>query len=152
MLDGHVEDPTGALKLSAFIDPTAAEKLFEGTPLAGKLQAVFADKKARPKGFALRNPVRVERYGIIERTSSPNVVGILPGADPTLAREVVMLSAHLDHIGIQAGGGADKIANGAMDNAAGIATMLEAARAFTEGGKRPRRSIMFVALTGEVPG
>lgn len=150
--DGHVEDPTAPLKLSAFIDPTAAEKLFEGTPLAGKLQAVFTDKKARPKGFALRKPVRVERYSVIERTSSPNVVGVLPGADPALGREFVMLSAHLDHIGIQPGGGADRIANGAMDNAAGIATMLEAARAFREGGKPPKRSIMFVALTGEEKG
>lgn len=149
--DGHVEDPTAPLKLSGMIDPTAAEKLFEGTPLAGKLKSVFADRKARPKGFALRNPVRVERYSVIERTSSPNVVGILEGSDPALAGEMVMVSAHLDHIGIQPGEGKDRIANGAMDNAAGIATMLEAARAF-EGGKRPRRSIAFVALTGEEKG
>ena len=149
--DGHAEDPTAPLKLNGMIDPTAAEKLFEGTQLAGKLQSMFADKKARPKGFVLRNPVRVERYSVIERTSSPNVVGILEGSDPSLAGEMVMVSAHLDHIGIQPGRGADRIANGAMDNAAGIATMLEAARAF-EGGARPKRSIAFVALTGEEKG
>lgn len=150
--DGRIEDPNGPLRLSAMIDPTAAEKLFEGTPLEGKLQALFADKKARPKGFALRNPVRVERFSVIERTSSPNVIGILEGSDPALAGELVMISAHLDHIGIMPGDGADRIANGALDNAAGIATMLEAARAFTEGGNRPKRSIAFVALTGEEKG
>ncbi len=148
--DGHPEDPTASLRLSGMIDPTAAEKLFEGTPLAGKLQSVLANEKVRPKGFALQNPIRVERYSVIERTSSPNLVGILEGSDPSLAGEMVMVSAHLDHIGIQPGGGADRIANGAMDNAAGIATMLEAARAF--GGARPKRSIAFVALTGEEKG
>lgn len=150
--DGRVEDPNAPLKLSAMVDPTAAEKLFEGTPLAGKLQALFADKKARPKGFALANPARVERYSIIERTGSPNVIGILEGSDPALTKEAVMLSAHLDHIGILPGGGGDRIANGVMDNAAGVATMLEAARAFTGGGKKPRRTIVFVALTGEEKG
>ena len=149
--DGHAEDPTASLRLSGMVDPAAAEKLFEGTRLAGKVQSLFSDKKARPKGFALPGSVRVERYSVIKRTSSPNVVGILEGSDPALAGEIVMLSAHLDHIGIQPGGGADRIANGAMDNAAGIATMLEAARAF-EGGKPPRRSIAFVALTGEEKG
>jgi Zn-dependent M28 family amino/carboxypeptidase len=64
---------------------------------------------------------------------------------------MVMVSAHLDHIGIMPSGGEDRIANGALDNAAGIATMLEAARAF-EGGKKPRRTIAFVALTGEEKG
>lgn len=150
--DGRVEDPNAPLKLSAMVDPAAAEKLFEGTPLAGKLQALFADKKARPKGFALPNPARVERYSVIERTSSPNVIGILEGSDPALAKEAVMLSAHLDHIGILPGSDGDRIANGVMDNAAGVATMLEAARAFAEDGKKPRRTIVFVALTGEEKG
>jgi Zn-dependent M28 family amino/carboxypeptidase len=63
-----------------------------------------------------------------------------------------MLSAHLDHLGIMQVDGNDKIANGAMDNAAGVATMLEAARAFVDSGRRPKRSVLFVALTGEEKG
>jgi Zn-dependent M28 family amino/carboxypeptidase len=63
-----------------------------------------------------------------------------------------MLTGHLDHLGILPGKNGDTIANGAMDNAAGIATMLEAARAFVESGVRPMRSILFVALTGEEKG
>lgn len=150
--DGHVEDPTAALRLSALIDQTAAEQLFKGSRLDGKLAALLDGRKARPKGFALPNPVRVERFGIIDRTRSANVLGLLEGSDPALKKEVVMLSAHLDHLGIMPGGSGDRIANGAMDNAAGIATMLEAARAFVDSGKRPKRSILFVALTGEEKG
>ena len=149
--DGRVEDATGPLRLSAFIDPEAAEQLFKGTPLEGRLAAIFADKEARPKGFALPGSVRVERFSKIDRVKSDNVIGVLEGSDPALRNEVVMLSAHLDHLGILPSGN-DRIANGAMDNASGVATMLEAARAFIETGKRPRRSIAFVALTGEEKG
>ena len=149
--DGRVEDVSGPLRLSATIDPFAAEQLFKGTPLDGKLTPLFADRKARPKGFVLPEPIRVERYGKIDRTRSANVIGVLEGSDPALKGEVVMLSAHLDHLGFLASG-EDRIANGAMDNATGIATMLEAARAFIETGKRPKRSIAFVALTGEEKG
>jgi Zn-dependent M28 family amino/carboxypeptidase len=89
----------------------------------------------------------------IKRTyKSPNVIGILPGSDPVLKNEFVVLSAHLDHVGTDPKQGSDKIFNGAMDNAAGVSTMLEAARAFVTSGKRPRRSIMFVALAGEEMG
>lgn len=149
--DGRVEDATGPLRLSAFIDPEAAAQLFKGTPLDGKLDALFADRKARPKGFRLPNPIRVERFSKIDRVRSANVIGVLEGSDPVLKNEVVMLSGHLDHLGILSSG-EDRIANGAMDNASGIATMLEAARAFIETGKRPKRSIAFVALTGEEKG
>jgi Zn-dependent M28 family amino/carboxypeptidase len=150
--DGRVEDPAAALRLSALIDQTAAEQLFKGSPLDGKIGGLLDDKKARPKGFALPNSVRVERFGTISKTRSANVLGLLEGSDPALKNEVVMLSAHLDHLGIMPGGSGDRIANGAMDNAAGVATMLEAARAFAQGGKRPKRSILFVALTGEEKG
>ncbi|WP_052508061.1 M20/M25/M40 family metallo-hydrolase [Sphingomonas hengshuiensis] len=78
----------------------------------------------------------------------PNVIGILPGSDPVLKDEYVVLSAHLDHIGMDNKPG-DKVFNGAMDNAAGVATMLEAARTFVASGTRPKRSILFVALTAE---
>lgn len=149
--DGRVDDPNGALRLSALIDPMAAEALFKGSPLDGKLAAMFADKTTRPKGFALATPVRVERFSKMDKVRSANVVGVLEGSDPMLKDEVVMLSAHLDHLGILPTGD-DRIANGAMDNATGVATMLEAARAFVETGKRPKRSIAFVALTGEEKG
>jgi hypothetical protein len=150
--DGHVEDISGPLRLSALIDPAAAEQLFKGSPLDGKVAAMLSDKKARPKGFVLKNPIHVERFSKIDRVRSANVLGLLEGSDPALKDEVVMLSAHLDHLGIIPGRQGDQIANGAMDNAAGVATMLEAARAFVDSGQRPKRSILFVALTGEEKG
>ena len=80
---------------------------------------------------------------------SPNVIGIVPGSDPELRDEYIVISAHLDHLGTNPKVPGDKIYNGAMDNASGVATMLEAARAFVTSGKPPRRSILFVALAGE---
>jgi len=150
--DGHIEDPTAPLRLSALIDQTAAEALFKGSAIDGKVGSVIEDRKSRPKGFALPAKVRIERYSLVDKVRSANVLGLLEGSDPKLKNEVVMLSAHLDHLGIMQVDGNDKIANGAMDNAAGVATMLEAARAFVASGKRPKRSILFVALTGEEKG
>jgi Zn-dependent M28 family amino/carboxypeptidase len=96
-------------------------------------------------------PIRLPD-GKVERTfRAPNVIGIVPGSDPVLKNEYIVVSAHLDHVGMGRLPG-DKIFNGAMDNASGVATMLEAARAFMTSGKPPRRSIMFVALAAEEQG
>jgi Zn-dependent M28 family amino/carboxypeptidase len=83
---------------------------------------------------------------------APNVIGVLPGSDPVLRNEYVVLSAHLDHVGTDPLRAGDKIYNGAMDNASGVATMLETARAFAGSRQRPKRSILFVALAGEESG
>jgi Zn-dependent M28 family amino/carboxypeptidase len=79
------------------------------------------------------------------------VVGLLPGADPRLKSELVVVMAHLDHIGVKLDTrpGEDKIYNGAIDNAAGVASLLEVARAFAHSERPPRRSMLFVAHTGE---
>lgn len=85
--------------------------------------------------------------------NSPNVVGILEGSDPKLKNEYVLLSAHTDHIGvsthIELG---DKINNGAMDNAAGVSTLLEMAHQITQTDQRPKRSILLVMVTAEEKG
>ena len=96
-------------------------------------------------------PIRLPNGKVEQTFRSANVIGILPGADPRLKDEYVILSAHLDHLGMARQPG-DKIYNGAMDNASGVATMLETARAFATSGTRPRRSILFVALGGEEEG
>jgi Zn-dependent M28 family amino/carboxypeptidase len=131
-----------------------AEALFAGagTPLAAVLAE--ADKQGgRPKGLALKPQISMERQSAQRRFTSPNVLGILPGSDPVLKNEYVLLMAHLDHEGIDPElAGEDKVYNGAMDNATGIATMLEVARAFAESGTRPKRSILFAAVTAEEDG
>lgn len=97
-------------------------------------------------------PVGLSNGRVVRTYRVPNVIGVIPGSDPVLKDEYVVISAHLDHIGKAEFGGGDVIYNGAMDNASGVATMLEAARAFTTDGKPPRRSIMFVALAAEEQG
>ncbi len=146
------EDP--GLKIGAYIKGAAADALFKGAPMsAAQLYAALAKPDAAPAGFALKPTVTLQRTNVVTLKKSNNVIGILPGSDPKLANEYVVISAHLDHEGTQIGEeGEDNIFNGAMDNAAGVASMLEAARAFSQTGKRPRRSILFVALTAEEDG
>jgi Zn-dependent M28 family amino/carboxypeptidase len=79
---------------------------------------------------------------------SENVVGVLPGSDAKLRAERVVLTAHLDHLGVASEGEGDRIFNGAMDNASGIAVMMQIARDLAK-KKAPRRTIVFAAVTGE---
>jgi len=84
---------------------------------------------------------------------SSNVAGIIPGSDPMLKDEVVVLTAHLDHVGVgRPDATGDTIYNGAEDNAVGIASLIEEAKKFKASGKPPRRSILFLAVTAEEKG
>jgi Zn-dependent M28 family amino/carboxypeptidase len=94
----------------------------------------------------------VLRNGVVRRTSA-NVIGRLPGSDPSLAREAVIYTAHHDHYGVKAqAGGEPVVYNGALDNASGVATMLAVAEAFATLAERPRRSILFASVTAEEQG
>jgi Zn-dependent M28 family amino/carboxypeptidase len=152
----HVEAP--GLRASASVDDTVATALFAGAPHTLDQVRAEADREGgRPKGFALSGTVRIATDTVSERLTSPNVVGVLPGAAATLAPQVVILSAHLDHIGISKPRpndppNKDRINNGALDNASGIATMLEVARAFATAPDRPRRTLVFLASTAEEKG
>ncbi|HET7816528.1 MAG TPA: M20/M25/M40 family metallo-hydrolase [Sphingomicrobium sp.] len=131
-----------------------ASRLFTGSRKS--LAAIRSDAAAgKPvMGFALRGSLAVRSASVWEDFTSPQVVGVLPGADPRLAAEAIALMGHLDHLGVKkdARPGEDAIYNGALDNASGIATMLEAARTFVNSGRPPRRTVLFVANTGEEKG
>jgi Zn-dependent M28 family amino/carboxypeptidase len=102
-------------------------------------------------GFELPWRVRMAGQTRQQQVDSVNVVGRLPGSDPQLAQEHVVLTAHLDHVGIGAPVDGDNIYNGAFDNALGSAILMEAARqAMT--APRPKRSQLFIALTAEEKG
>jgi hypothetical protein len=151
--DGRPYTPAPGLRFRATLDSAAAEALFEGaaTPLAAVLDE--AERSGgRPRGFDLKPKLSVSQQSIQRRFASPNVVAVLPGSDPKLAGEYVLLMAHLDHEGVKPQGEGDRIYNGAMDNAVGIATMLEVARAMAETPERPKRSILFAAVTAEEDG
>jgi len=94
--------------------------------------------------FAVKNTLRT--------IDSQNVVGKLEGSDPTLKNEYVVYSAHWDHLGVGAPVNGDKIYNGALDNASGVGTVLEIAKAFTQIQPQPKRSILFLMVTAEEQG
>jgi Zn-dependent M28 family amino/carboxypeptidase len=93
----------------------------------------------------------------VDHLDAPNVAAMLRGGDPGLRDEVVVITAHMDHVGVTGRGrcrpvGVDSICNGADDNASGTASVLELAEAFAAASPRPRRSILFVAVSGEERG
>jgi Zn-dependent M28 family amino/carboxypeptidase len=92
---------------------------------------------------------RSSRHGVAR---SCNVAGLLQGSDPALRHETVVFTAHLDHLGVGEAVDDDAIYNGAFDNASGTSVMIEVARAFRSLPRPPRRSILFLAVTGEEKG
>jgi hypothetical protein len=151
--DGRPYTPAPGLRFRATLDAPAAEALFAGakTPLQRILDQ--AERSGgRAKGFALKPRISVAQQSETRRFTSPNVLAVLPGSDPKLAGEYVLLMGHLDHEGVKAEGEGDRIYNGAMDNAVGIATMIEVARAMAASPDRPKRSILFAAVTAEEDG
>ena len=104
------------------------------------------------KGFDIPVSLHGKLGSTLRNLESHNVVGILRGSDPKLSAEYVVYSAHLDHLGFGVPIDGDAIYNGAMDNASGTAAILEIARAYSLAPKRPARSILFLACTGEERG
>ena len=131
----------------ASLSATGAAKLFVGAPASFAEVAAAATPPRFELPFGLGATINTE----LKPSQSANVVGVIEGSDPKLKDEVVVLSAHLDHIGVTPPVNGDSINNGALDNASGVATTLEVARAFKQ-GKPPRRTVMFLLNTGEEKG
>jgi Zn-dependent M28 family amino/carboxypeptidase len=132
----------------AFVSVAGASK-FLGTRADAILDAAES-KDGAIKGFDLHMSLKAELHSEIKNSESENIVGVLPGSDPKLKGEYVVLSGHLDHIGITPPVKGDAINNGALDNASGVATTLEVARLFR--GKAPKRSLLFLVDTAEEKG
>lgn len=145
-------DENQGMRFAAGINPAHAEKLFAGSghsfaevlKLAGegKPLPVF------PLPLSVKAKIKVER----SMGESQNVAGILPGTDPELKNQYVVLSAHLDHLGVGEPVNGDRIYNGAMDDASGVASLLEIAESLHKSKTALRRSLLFVAVTGEDKG
>jgi hypothetical protein len=135
-----------------YIGAAGAEKLFQGSRIKWA-DVLAAQRKAGkiPTG-PLLGTLKVASKTRIVTQSTRSVVGLIPGSDPSLKNEYVVLSAHLDHVGIGDPVNGDRIYNGAMDNAIGVSTMLEVARKFIASGEKPKRSMLFVALAAEEKG
>ncbi len=137
--DGTPDDPTHGLKAGALLEPKVAAALFDGASVTLAQILDEADKEGgRPKGFALKTTAEINVGTKVRRYSSPDVIGVIEGSDPKLKEEYVALMGHADHIGVKRTGTGDRINNGALDNAAATATLLEVARVR---GRLLRRSV-----------
>jgi len=152
--------PTGSAPIPfAFVTQAIAQRLLDPSgERIGDLEAAL--RSTGPRSFAVPGArVRVSTaLGATREQNARNVIGFLPGRDPDLAEEVVVLGAHYDHIGLglfgSTGGAAaaGQVHNGADDNASGSASLLELAEWFAQPENRPRRSLLFIAFTGEERG
>ena len=138
--------------LSAVFNPAEAEKLFAGTGHTFAELLALADAQKPLPRFVLNKSVRATVVGEQSTVESPNIVAKLEGSDPKLKNEYIVVSAHLDHLGVGAPIHGKMIYSGAMDDASGVATVLETAKAFGESKVRPKRSILFVVFTAEEKG
>ncbi|MEO8020064.1 MAG: M28 family peptidase [Pseudomonadota bacterium] len=142
------EDPYAGMRLWVMFNPAHFAKLLEGTGRnADELLALLKERKPLPH-FDLPARLSATVDAEIFDLSSDNVLGILPGSDAKLRDEFVVLTAHLDHLGVATVGEGDRLYNGAMDNASGVAVLLQIARDLAK-KRAPRRSIVFAAVTGE---
>ena len=149
--DGAVQGTWPEIKSGALLSPAGLERLLAGSGrTAAELQADAAEGVTRP--FELPGTVTLARASTHRQVDDRNVVAILPGSDPALRDEYVVITGHLDHIGIGPEVDGDGLYNGYYDNAAGIAIMLETARALARSPQRPARSIMFLAVGAEEKG
>lgn len=150
--DGATDDPSPRAPVVGQVSQVGAAKLFDGAAMRwAEVQAADMRGDRMPTGRLVGHLSVASKTRIATRESR-NVVGLIEGRDPTLRSQYVALTAHLDHIGMGREVRGDSIYNGAMDNAAGVSMILEIARAIQESGRRPRRSILFLALTAEEKG
>ena len=147
--DPAFEDIHG-MKFSARINPAHADKILgdSGTSLADLMQLV--DNRLPLPKFPLNLNFRAKVAMKRSQVESQNVAGVMAGSDPRLKSEYVVFSAHLDHVGVGEPINGDKIYNGAMDDASGVASLIEIANMMKK--TKPKRSVLFLTVTGEEKG
>ena len=133
-------------------NPADAEELFRGSGHTfQELQQLAADRKPLPQ-FAIPAKLRATLKFTSRDLASDNIIAALPGSDPALAGEYVVVSAHLDGYGFGEPRNGDRIYNGAFDDAAYVATLIDFAQKLHESGTKLRRSLLFLIVTGEEKG
>ncbi|PZQ62967.1 MAG: aminopeptidase [Sphingomonas taxi] len=147
--DGTGSTATPAVPLLATLSPAGAASVF-GRDWAALAKGA-ARKTLRVRPVTSAGTLSVRTATTFRPIASSNVVGMIPGSDPAVGRETVVLSAHLDHVGVGAAVNGDTIYNGALDDGVGIASLIEAAKRFKT-ATPPRRSIIFLAVTAEEKG
>ena len=149
--DASLNDTNG-LRLSVTVNPARAEKWFAGSPHSfAEIIELAKDNRPLPR-FELPSKIRVTAKQQPQNVTSDNIAGLLPGSDPRLKDEYVVVTAHIDHLGVGNPINGDSIYNGAMDNAAGTSAVLDAAARLAESADKPRRSVIFLLVTAEEKG
>ena len=144
-------DGAPSLSIAGWMTRDAGDKLLA---MAGKSvdQLLAASDKPDFRPMPLDIQVHCHLTSKIRELNTRNVAAIVSGSDPVLKNEVVIFSAHWDHLGIATAVNGDSIYNGAIDNASGCAILLELARAWAALPKKPKRSALFLAVTAEEGG
>lgn len=153
-------DPAGAPHVvaaeaepSAYMNVLGARRLFAGAAVAFDALQAREEQNEPLKAFDLPRRIALSGATRFKSTQSPNVVAVIEGTDAALRDEALVLIAHLDHLGVKksaAARGEDRVYNGALDNAIGVAMLIETARRFK--ASAPRRTIVFLASTAEEKG
>jgi hypothetical protein len=154
----HWLDKSGAphdffpeLRGNALFSSKGGAVLFAGAPNTME-QAFETARASKAQAFALPVSAHIHTVASEQVISSPNIVAELKGSDPSLRDQYVVYTAHVDHLGICPAVEGDNVCHGALDNASGTSSLLEIARAYASLPKAPRRSVLFVFVTGEEMG
>lgn len=147
--DAGLNDVRGQA-FSASFNPAQAEKLFANSGHSFAEVLALADAGKPIGAFDLKASLKAQVATETSQVTSANVVAKLPGTDPKLAAEHVVVTAHLDHLGPNTTGQGAPYYAGALDNGAGVASVLEIARELAKA--KPKRSVLFVLVTGEEKG
>ena len=151
-LDYPEFNETEGAKLYVVVNPASAEKFFGGSGHTfEEIVALGKDRKPLPH-FPLAVSLAAKTKVEVTKVESANLVAKLPGTDPELKNEYVVLRADIDHVGIGEPINGDRIYNGAMDNGSGSALVLDMAASFRKNPEKLRRSILLVLVTGEEKG
>jgi hypothetical protein len=137
--------------LSILLNPTIADKLFRGAKYSFT-NVIEMHNNKRIESFPLETKLKFK--GVFKERDfvSQNIIGMVAGSDAELKNTYLIISAHYDHLGIGTAITGDSIYNGALDNAMGVSVLLELANTFSRLEVKPKRSILFIATTGEEEG
>jgi len=151
-LVGPEFNETSGAKVAIAFNPAHADLLLQGSGHTfAELAALGRDRKPLPH-FPLEVSLSATTVTHSRDIESTNIVARIPGSDPKLKNEYVVLSAHIDHVGIGEPINGDRIYNGAMDNGSGSALLLDIARSLKETHTKLKRSVLLVWVTGEEKG
>jgi len=151
LLDRELVDAAGEI-VAISLGWRSVATLLEGSGhTADEIAQLTGANKPLPR-FAISGTLKARAALKRETIDSTNVVGVFEGSDPALKSEYVIMTAHLDHVGIGRAVNGDSLYNGAMDDASGVAAVIETARLLKASGVKTKRSVVFVAVTAEEKG